>query len=235
MTLLIDIGNSNTEIARLDPQYGIQPMVIFRTDTLTEEWVHSQFSYDTQMVIASVVPLKNKLFSKYPNAIFVDYQNIPLIQLNLTHPNQVGADRLVTALAAYSQIQNSCLVIDSGTATTFCYIDTHGVYQGGAIVPGFEISSKALSDYTAQIPLIWVEPTDHLFGKNTREAVQVGLFRGTIHKINGFISDYRQLDPKITVMGTGTTLTILQQYIHFDLYDPQLILKGLAICAHHLL
>jgi type III pantothenate kinase len=184
-------------------------------------------------VIASVVPKADKLFNNFENVVFINYKNIPKLKINLKAPEQVGADRIVNAMAAYQITKTSTLVIDSGTATTFCYVDNKGVYQGGDIIPGLELSSKALNDYTAKIPLIWVEPTQELFGKNTKEAVQIGIFKQAIFTINGFIKEYKKFDSKIKVVGTGKGLETLKDYLKLDLYDPELILKGLAICSDY--
>lgn len=230
--ILIDIGNSSTEIAFYENK-KIKPFKTLKTLELENFLKQSPFDQNTPLIISSVVPSKNALFGKFPKTILINHTNIPFITLNMDQPDQVGSDRLANAVAAYSQVGGSCLVIDSGTATTFCYIDEKGVYQGGAIIPGFEISSKALHQYTAQIPLIWVSPSNALYGKNTMDAVQIGLFKSAIYTINGFIQSYRQKDPQITVIGTGTALKIFKDKINLDHWEENLVLKGLAICADH--
>jgi pantothenate kinase type III len=230
-TILVDIGNSSTELAECVASQ-ITPLASLRTAELAAFLTQQNYAPDTQFVISSVVPKQDALFADFPNTRFITYQNIPMLKINLSEPQNIGADRLVNALAAYQKVQGSCLVIDSGTATTICYVDATGTYQGGIILPGFEISSKALHDYTAKIPLIWVEPITNLYGKNTSEAVQIGLFKGAIHQLNGFIAEYKKMDPQITVIGTGTALNMLQDFVHLDHFEPNLILQGLAlICA----
>ena len=133
--------------------------------------------------------------------MFINHQNIPFIALNVPHPEQVGSDRLVTALAASLSQQGPYLVIDSGTALTFCYIDEYHTYQG--IFPGLTTSSKALNDYTAKIPLIYVEPQSRLYGNTTKEAVEVGLFQGFKALLNGMIQQYRQLYQELLLWVPG--------------------------------
>lgn len=222
--LLVDIGNSKTGLADSHNGSISNQRWIDTADIQPELFI----GYD-RIIVASVVPTRDALIPK--NAEFITHQNIPLLQLNLRKPNEVGADRIVNALAAFSIKKSSCLVVDSGTATTLCYVSKQGVYEGGAIFPGLKMSSQALNDYTAKIPLIWVEPQPALYGKDTEEAVQVGLYHGFIAMINGLISQYRAMDPDIWVVGTGNGLSILNDRLNLDCFDPDLIFKGLAFCA----
>ncbi len=163
--------------------------------------------------------------------VLVDSQSIPYLKIEGPTPSQVGSDRLVNALGAYRQVRQSVAVIDSGTATTVCYVDASGAYRGGIIMPGMGISSKALALFTAKIPLIRVSPQSRLIGESTKEAVQIGLYRGTVHAINGLIRDLRAQDDQVVVVGTGNGLIPLKDQLALDRYDPHLIFKGLAECA----
>ncbi|MFC1617350.1 type III pantothenate kinase [Candidatus Margulisiibacteriota bacterium] len=228
-SLLIDIGNSNTIFAELINQKTnfLGQSQTSKLESYLEKLNLKQYQ---KLIISSVVPKLNSLFQNY-NPVFIDHENIPIIKIGLKNPEEIGADRLVNALAAYNQTLGSCLVIDAGTAITLCYIDVTGVYQGGIIYPGMRIASCALNDYTAKIPLIYAEPINKLFGGNTKEAVQIGLFKGTIQMLNGLIKEYREFDPKIKVIGTGTGLEVLRPYLNLDIYIKDLIFSGLAICA----
>ena len=136
-------------------------------------------------------------------------------------------------MAAY-QAYGESLIIDSGTAITCCYIDANGVYQGGAILPGLKIASQSLNNHTSKVPLIYVDHIDTLTGKSTKEAVQVGLYHGYRHLINGLIADYKQQFPNATVVGTGSGLDVYQDYLDIDHYDSELIFKGLSFVYQHL-
>jgi type III pantothenate kinase len=224
--ILVDIGNSTTVIASVTGE------ILLKCDTsqLRDQFPIHLMEGASKILVSSVVPSVDALFSAYPHTQFITYQNIPLINTkNLPNPAQVGADRLVNAVGAYHKYATDCLIIDSGTAITFCYVDKDGRYEGGAIVPGMGIASKALNDYTAKIPLIWVSPTDHLYGKTTEEAVRAGLYHGYIHLINGMITSYRTEFPSITVVGTGTGLDYLLPHLQLDHYEPNLILEGLGV------
>jgi type III pantothenate kinase len=227
--VLVDIGNSTTVIALLESS----PQIISKIDTsqFQSEFPNEIFKEASLIVVSSVVPEANKRFDQYKNVIHVTAATITTISVNLKTPDKVGADRLVNALAAYTKYKTNCLIIDSGTAITFCHITQNGVYQGGTIFPGMGIASRALNDYTAKIPLIWVSPQESLFGKTTEEAVQSGLYHGYIEMINGMIRRYREQVPGITVIGTGTGLEAMLPHIGLDHHEPNLILEGLAMIA----
>lgn len=226
---LIDLGNSHCAIkewSALDEDIKTIPTRELSPSSL-------KFESDARLIISSVVPQNDRLFQPYTTT-FVTHKNIPNLQINLKKTQEVGADRLTTALAAYTRMQQSCLVIDSGTAITFCYVDTNGCYQGGNILPGMRIASQALNDYTAKIPLIMVEPETELIGKTTQEAVSKGLYFGYKSMIKGMISEYKTIDPAVKIVGTGNGLSLFQHELDLDCYDPHLVFRGLEICAEAL-
>ncbi len=230
-SLLIDIGNSSTTLAQYEEKM-VSPLVTLPTPVF--ESVYSDYLLKTyrRVVVSSVVPrIDQKLKSAHSSVVFIDASNIPLLKIKMNEPREVGADRLVNALGAYDLAKKSCLIVDSGTAVTFCYVDKEGVYQGGGIFPGMTIASQALHLYTAKIPLIHVAPVTALYGKSTKEAVQIGLYRGFIYLINGMIYDYKQVDPDVAVIGTGGGLAVLQNQLKLEAYIPDLIFRGLALCA----
>lgn len=227
-TFLIDLGNSNLEYYELTQNGSLENQCYIQTSEVDQVQLNSVFS-NSHCVISSVVPNLNKLFDLIPNCsvFFVDSANVPLLSINIDTPSELGSDRIVTAFAAYKKYKKPCLIIDSGTALTFCFVDSSGVYQGGVIFPGLKISSKALNDYTAQIPLIYVESVNSLIGKNTKQAVEVGLFNGFKYLINGFISEYRLKHDDLKVVATGSAISVLEPFLDVDEIDPQLIFIGL--------
>ena len=233
--LLLDIGNSTTEsalmILRPSGQYRFTARRRFLTSSLPVEL--SQFSPEVPCIVSSVVPHSDTQIRTYfKKTTFINYKSVaPWLRILLPRPAQIGADRLMTALAASQLYGKPCLIVDSGTATTFCLVNVQGGYEGGNIVPGLGISSKALADYTAKIPLILVKKSNTLCGKSTRDAVQSGLYWGHIYQINGFIRAYRAENPGLVVVGTGKGLEVLQDQLDLDSFDGDLILKGLAILA----
>jgi type III pantothenate kinase len=227
-TFLIDLGNSNLEYYELSEDASLVNQKFIRTCELDQTQLNSFFC-NSRCIISSVVPNLNKMFYLIPNSevLFIDSSNVPLLKINIDTPAELGSDRIITAYAAYQKYKQPCLIIDSGTALTFCFVDSTGVYQGGAIFPGLKISSQALNDYTAQIPLIYVEEVDALMGKNTKQAVEVGLFNGFRYLINGFIAEYRMKYSDLKVIATGSAISVLEPFLDADEYEPQLIFIGL--------
>jgi len=232
--LLIDIGNSTTVFATYSSG-KLQFLRSVMTVSLSSEiFMQDEATYDS-VVVSSVVPDSNDIILKhYPKAFFVTSDTISGIRVGVSSPSQVGADRLVTALAAYNRYKAECLIVDSGTAITFERVSADGVYLGGAIVPGMGIASQALHDYTAQIPLIWVEPRDHLIGGTTKDAVEAGLFHGYYEMINGMIRRFRAETPGLHVIGAGNGLSVFGDGLDLDDLDEHLQLKGLAMLADDL-
>lgn len=144
--------------------YALSDKSCFSTSELEAALHKRSLGHYQKIIVSSVVPQYDHFFDSYP-VTFVSVDNIPFLKVNLKCPQEVGADRLVTALGAYQTYGGPCLVVDSGTAVTFCYVDEEGVYQGGSIFPGMLISSRALNDYTAKIPLIYVTKQSALYGK----------------------------------------------------------------------
>ena len=223
MTVLVDVGNSMTQWCEvIDGQLGLV------SACQTPAFSVSMLPASARCVVASVVPQSTALFSARPGCVFVSPETIPDLRVGIPEPQQVGADRLATALAGYRHAQGACLVIDSGTATTLCYVDAEGVYHGGVILPGLALSAKALHRYTAQLPDVWVEPTDSYCGQTTQEAIQIGLYRSAVYTLSGFISAYRDSHPGIAIIGTGTGMTVLHDALDLDYFDTHLIFHGLA-------
>lgn len=230
--LLFDIGNSNTEYAEYDGTRFYHKANI-TTKTFVQKITNFNFNNYQKILIASVVPEIDKHFPVLQQIHFINHKNIPEIKLNLERPQEVGADRIVTALGAYHKTKKAALIIDSGTAITFEFIDQNGIYEGGLIFPGMKLCSKALQLYTAKIPLVNIQPSTGLFGKTTKDAVQKGIFQGFIQLINGLISAYKKEYPTIQILGTGKGLLPLNKELHLDAYFPDLVLEGLAACIDY--
>ncbi|MFC1751924.1 type III pantothenate kinase [Thermoproteota archaeon] len=232
--LLIDIGNSTAVFADYANR-KLRGVKRLTTQSFLNTWHTMGLEKYKKIIVSSVVPKADIGLKTFKNCIFVTYKNIPDLVINLKKPHETGADRLINALAAYTSYHKDCLIIDSGTALTFCVVDKHGVYQGGAIVPGMKIGIQALKLYTAKLPLINVKPQKELIGKTTKEAMQIGLYQGYISLINGMIHAYKKLNPKLFVIGTGKGLACMEHELTIDIYDPLLTLKGLEIFADNAL
>ena len=147
---LVDIGNSTVIFSDL-----LDGQIQNVNSMLTNVWRLSDLSafvdgYDL-IFVSSVVPDIDKRFCEYDHVILIDSLNIPSLTLCMDDPKEIGADRLVTALGAVSEYQRHCLIVDSGTALTFCHVTNDFHYYGGMIFPGMGIASKPLLELISQI------------------------------------------------------------------------------------
>lgn len=146
-------------------------------------------------------------------------------------PREVGADRIVNAVAAYSIYRSSIIVVDFGTAITFDYVTKKGEYAGGAIAPGIAIASEALFQSTALLARVGFAKPRHIVGKNTEESLKSGIFYGFVGLIDGIVERMKEevgSKPKVIATGGLAPLVIKESRTITDV-DEFLILKGLKI------
>ena len=193
MILLVDVGNTNivlgiysknkyvacwrisTDSKKTSDEYSIQVMQLFNQANLNTEDIEG-------IIISSVVPnvmhsLENmikKCFNKEP--IIVGPGIKTGLNIKYDNPKEAGADRIVNAVAAYEKYKKELIIIDFGTATTYCAITKNGTYLGGSICPGIIISSEALFERAAKLPRIELEKPNRIICKNTVEGMQAGTF-----------------------------------------------------------
>ncbi len=220
--ILMDIGNSTMEIAVSDGEQFLKRKSI-PTSKSNALGLRTDLKKADRVIISSVVPEIDRIYSELENVTWVTYRNSPL-KLDIETPSEVGSDRLVNAYGAIKTYGKNCIVVDSGTALTFCYVTTDNVYHGGVIIPGMRIASKALNEYTAKLPLIYVDPQENLIGKTTKKAVKSGLYFSYLDSITGLIRRFKAQDKNALVIGTGKGLDIFKDKIGLDHYDPDLIL-----------
>jgi type III pantothenate kinase len=146
-------------------------------------------------------------------------------------PHQVGTDRLVAAAAAYAVVEDAVVVADFGTAVTIDLVDANGVFQGGVILPGFEISAQALKDHTAQLPKITVHRPESPYGKNTADAINAGLYYSVIGAMEEIIRRYADTVGRWpqTIMTGSAAATIKDDCPFVDNYVPHLVIMGIVL------
>jgi type III pantothenate kinase len=149
------------------------------------------------------------------------------------NPHELGADRLVNAVAAHDRVGGACVAVDFGTSTNFDVVSGAGEYLGGVIGPGVEVSLEALSARAAKLPRIDVTSPESAIGKNTQEAIRSGFaygFAGLVDGINGRIGE--ELGEPATFIATGgLAATIAPQCETIDEVDPLLTLRGLRLIS----
>jgi type III pantothenate kinase len=159
-------------------------------------------------------------------------EDIPLpIATFLDEPSKVGTDRIVAAAAAFDVVEDAVVVADFGTAVTIDLVDEHGVFLGGVICPGFEISAQALEDNTAQLPKVTVHRPDAPYGKNTADAINCGLYYSIIGAMEEIIRRYAEQIGRWpqTIMTGSAAATIKDDCPFVDNYVPHLVVKGIVL------
>jgi type III pantothenate kinase len=189
------------------------------------------------IVVSSVKPAWTELVANIAGdslgeKICVIGKDIPLpMPVWLDEPDKVGTDRIVSAAAAYAVVEDAVVIADFGTAVTIDLVDEHGVFQGGVICPGFEISAKALKDNTAQLPNIKVTKPHGPYGKNTADAINCGLYYSIIGAMEEIIRRYAEQIgrwPQTIITGFGAE-TIKDDCTFIDNYVPNLVVKGIVL------
>jgi type III pantothenate kinase len=225
-TLCIDVGNTSITSA------------LYMDDHITRRWNTPTTEYPTfrrpagvyRVVYASVVPSVDahfkRLFSKYRFTALA-YHSLP-IAIALKEKESIGIDRLVNAVGAIRFYQTPAIIIDLGTATTFCVVDGNNTYQGGLICPGINLTRTVLHEKTAKLPLIDIKQPKQLIGKTTVEAMQSGIYYGYQDMLSGLIKRLQQEYKNAQVIATGGYAELLCKSMpDVDIIDPDLTIKSL--------
>ncbi|MGK5511094.1 type III pantothenate kinase [Brevibacillus formosus] len=248
MLLVIDIGNSNivlglyegdelqhhwrvsTDRNKTEDEYGMLVKSLFGSVGLGFEQVRG-------VIISSVVPPLNltieRMCGKYmqQKALIIGPGIKTGLNIKYEYPREVGSDRIVNAVAAIHHYGAPLIVVDFGTATTFCYVDERGQYWGGAIAPGIGISTEALFTRAAKLPRIEIAKPASVVGRNTIAAMQSGIFYGFIGQVEGIVRRIMdEYGTRPTVVATGGLATLFANETScIHVVDQNLTLKGLRL------
>lgn len=245
--LAIDVGNTSTLLGLFEND---QLTATLRLPTLksttASEWQNNllatlqKFTLQSQIKIigTSVVPEANihlaDFFSTQLQSTchWITYKDKFNFKLSIEHPETIGTDRLVDAHAAVTQLGNNVIVVDMGTATTVdCVLN--GVFEGGLILPGLEISAQALFGKTSKLFPVLLEKPNSFLGKNTHDCIQSGLVNGYAIMLDGIILKIREdcaADLKVVSTG-GLSKLMMNVSETMQQYDEFLTLKGLNSLA----
>jgi len=189
------------------------------------------------IVLSSVKPTWTKMVKQLvkdnlDEKIYLIPKDIPYpISLSINKSCKIGSDRIISAAAAYAVTEEAVVVADFGTAVTIDLVDDRGVFCGGVIFPGFEISAEALHKNTAQLPKVSVKKPKFPFGKNTADAINAGLYYSAVSTLQEIIRRYAEKIgtwPKTII--TGSAAKIIKDDCEFiDSYVPNLVVKGIAL------
>jgi len=253
MLLAFDVGNTNIVLG------------VFKDGNLIQNWrvetdknksadeygmlVNQFFNYEglntkevKDIIISTVVPpivytlqhMSMKYFNK--RAIVVGPGVKTGMVIKYDNPKQVGSDRIVNSVAAYAKYGGPLIIVDFGTATTFCAVSDKAEYLGGTIAPGLKISSEALFEKTAKLPRVELEEPGQVICKNTIESMQSGLVYGHMGLVEYIVNRMKkELSPsddgkRVKVIGTGGLATLIAGGIDcIDHIDKMLTLEGLQL------
>lgn len=251
MILVFDVGNTNivlgvykddelishwriaTDKNRTSDEYGMLINNLFNHDQMSRDDIKA-------IVVSSVVP---PLMSTLEH-MSLRYFNInPLIvgpgvktgiSIKYDNPKEVGADRIVNAMAGLEQYGGPLIIVDFGTATTFCVINKQGEYLGGAIAPGIGISTEALFTKAAKLPRIELIKPKTVISKNTVSSMQAGVIYGFVGQVDEIVSRIKQeLGTEAFVVATGGLARLMSEESRtIEKVDPFLTLEGLKLVYH---
>ena len=248
MLIAVDIGNTNIVIG------------LFRGRVLKHEWrlaTHVNRTTDeygltvrelirgvdsarpTAAIMSSVVPNLTPLFVDLLEQYFgltpqiVTHRSPLGLSIRYPKPEEIGADRLVNAAAAYEAYGGPLIIVDFGTATTFCAVSADGAYLGGVIAPGAGISADALTNKAAKLSKVeWVRPRG-IIGRDTAGSMQIGMIQGHACMVDGIVAlMQRELGTPGKVVATGGLAPLIVPATRcIDTVKPHLTLEGLALLA----
>ena len=171
----------------------------------------------------------DRLFGRRPH--FVDGHTDTGLELDYEHPTEIGADRIVNALAAREHYGAPVVVVDFGTATTFDVVDHRGLYVGGLITPGLQISSEALFSRASRLYRVEIVRPKELIGANTSAAIQAGLYYGYLGLVDGILERLsREVEGEPKIVATGGLASLLASGSRYlGEVDQMLTLTGLRL------
>ncbi len=247
MLMVIDVGNTNTALGvfqgeslknhwrlttvrdRTADEWGVLIRTLFSLGGIPEQSVGD-------VVISSVVPPARPALEEMAKRYFEVEPVFVEATLNLgmpvlyQPPSDVGADRIVNAIAAHRQFGGPVIVVDFGTATTFDSISASGEYLGGVITPGVGISAEALFLRAARLPRVEIRPTDQVIGTSTTESIQSGLYWGYVGLVDGILRRMRlELSGAYVVSTGGLAELISPACDEIDSVNKNLTLEGLRL------
>ena len=248
MLLVVDVGNTNTVLGLFDgaelvhdwrirtvvdhtvDEYGMLIYNLYKTSRISSRKIRD-------IIISCVVPpmlnilepLCRKYFSLKPLIVGPGVKTgMPIFYDN---PKEVGADRIVNAVAGYEKYKQDLIIVDFGTATTFDYVSARGEYMGGCIAPGIMISSEALFERAAKLPRVELSKPRSIVAKDTVSSMQAGIIYGYAGLVDGICERMKaevKSNPLVVATG-GLAKIVAPETKNINVVDDMLTLEGLRI------
>jgi type III pantothenate kinase len=246
MLLAIDIGNTNVVLGVFDGQKLVENWRVGTNTQITPDeyamifkdlfgFAKLEFKQISGVIISSVVPpllpvmteMSNKYFRLEP--MVVTHKLKTGITIRYDNPKEVGADRIVNAAAAYRMYGGPIIIVDFGTATTFCAVTRDGEYLGGAITPGVKISAEALFQRASKLPRVELTKPPTVIGSDTISAMQAGIIYGYAGLVDGIVERMKkELSADARVVATGGLAELVSPETKtIQEIKPHLTLEGL--------
>jgi type III pantothenate kinase len=248
MLLVVDVGNTHTVLGLYDDERLVHDFRIETAQGRTSDEHHVLLLNLLQLagvkrsdvrasILASVVPSFNDTVIDAVDRAF-DHEimvvgpgiktGMPVLYEN---PREVGADRIVNAVAAFERVKGAAIVVDFGTATTFDCISEKGEYLGGAIAPGMQISASALFSSAAKLPRSEIARPPRAIGRNTVHSMQSGIVFGYVGLVDGLVRRLAaEMDTEVAVIATGGLAALIEPESEtIDDVDEFLTLEGLRL------
>jgi type III pantothenate kinase len=248
MLLVVDIGNTNTVLgvyrgealvhhwrlatshSRTSDEYAVLLRQLFEMAGIGLRDVHGCIvACVVPPMLSTIVRMVESYFGLTPMVVGPGIRTgMPILYEN---PREVGADRIVNAVAAFARYAEACIVVDLGTATTFDAISKKGEYMGGAIVPGVTISAEALFQRASKLPRVDITAPPRVIGRNTVNSMQSGIVFGYVSLIDGMVKRIcTEYGEPMKVIATGGLSGLFAEHSDsIDDFDPDLTLTGLRI------
>ena len=221
MNVLIgDIGNTITKLCLVAIKtHKVKKMIYFKSNSIISKKfliknlkrIIKDKNTNKIALFSSVVPRYQLILNKFLKKFYkiklkeIKEKNIEkIVKINLKNRNQVGSDRIANSVGAYKKYKTNCIILDFGTATTFDVVTKDGIYNGGIIAPGVDLSIKSLTNSADQIPFFSITKQKKIIGKNTIEALRSGFYWGYSGLINNIILKIeKETKKKFKIIFTG--------------------------------